>query len=196
MRKPTVLVAALFVCVVATAAGAAEYVIKPGSPNQVIFTSKAATETFQGKTDQMTGSFSVDPAAVGDSLTVNVAVDLASLDTGIKKRNQHMAENHLETKKYPKAVFKGATLRSGNGTALVVGTPATFEVEGAFTLHGVTRRLRTTVEVLLKDASTIEFKTAFPVPLADYKINRPKFLFLKLGEVQEITVTGTAKLAS
>jgi len=30
------------------------------------------------------------------------------------------------------------------------------------------------------------------VPLADYKIDRPKFLFLKLGEVQELTVSGVA----
>jgi hypothetical protein len=68
-------------------------------------------------------------------------------------------------------------------------------VEGAFTLHGVTRRLRASVEVLLTDASTLQFKATFPVALPDYNISRPKFLFLKLGEVQELAVTGTAKLA-
>jgi polyisoprenoid-binding protein YceI len=142
----------------------------------------------------VTGRISVDPAQVGDSVVVYIEVDMASLDTGLGKRDQHMRDNHLETKKYPKAVFQGATLRGGSGVALT-GTPAKFEIEGAFTLHGVTRRLRTTVEVVLKDARTIEFKTEFPVALPDHKIERPKFLFLKLAEVQQVAVTGTATLS-
>jgi polyisoprenoid-binding protein YceI len=121
-----------------------------------------------------------------------IEVDMASLDTGLGKRDQHMRDNHLETKKYPKAIFQGATLRSGAGSALVEGTPVTFDVEGAFTLHGVTRRMRAEIEVTLKDPGTLEFKTAFPVALADYKIDRPKFLFLKLAEVQQVAVTGRA----
>ena len=61
-------------------------------------------------------------------------------------------------------------------------------------VHGVTRRMRATVEVLLKDDRTLQFKTEFPVALADHKIDRPKFLFLKLADVQQIAVTGTATL--
>jgi polyisoprenoid-binding protein YceI len=172
---------------------AAEFVVKPGSPNQVVFTSKATTETFQGKTDKVQGRIVLDPASVADSVLVHIEVDLASLDTGIGKRNQTMRDDYLETKKYPRAVFDGVTIRSGAGKPLG-GDPA-FEVEGNFTLHGVTRRLHATVEVLQKDARTLEFKAAFKVPLADYKITRPKFLFLKLGEVQDVAVTGTATLA-
>jgi polyisoprenoid-binding protein YceI len=170
---------------------AAQFVVKGGSPNEVVFTSKAASESFQGKTSQMSGSIALDPAQVGDSVIVHIEVDLTKLDTGISKRDQHMRENHLETDKYPKAIFDGVSVKTA-GATLSVGTPATLDVEGNFTLHGVTRRLRTTVEVLLKDARTLTFKTTFPVPLADYKIDRPKFLFLKLGEVQEIAVSGIA----
>ena len=172
---------------------AAEFVITPGQPNQVVFTSKATAETFQGKTDRMTGRIDLDPASIGDSVAVHIEVDLASLDTGIGKRNQTMRNDYLETKKYPTAVFDGATLVSGGGRALAAD-PA-FEVEGTFSLHGVTRRLRATVDVTQKDAHTLEFKAAFKVPLADYNITRPKFLFLKLGEVQEVEVTGTAVAA-
>src|SRR4030095_12424028 len=102
-----------------------------------------------------------------------------------------MRQNHLETDKYPRATFDGVSVKTA-GAALVAGTPSKLEVEGNFTLHGVTRRLRTTVEVLLKDEHTLQFRAAFNVPLADYKIDRPKFLFLKLGEVQELAVTGAA----
>jgi len=176
----------------ATSVHAAEFVVKAGQPNRVVFTSKAATETFSGQTDQMRGHIVVDPAQVGDSVVVHIEVDLASLDTGIGKRDQHMRDNHLETGRYPKATFDGVSVKPAGTDPLAIGTAKKFDVEGSFTLHGVTRRLKTTVEVLLKDARTLEFKTAFPVPLADYNIARPKFLFLKLGEVQEITVAGTA----
>jgi polyisoprenoid-binding protein YceI len=188
--KRIIVLAALF-SLLAVAVHAAAFVVKPGKPNEVVFTSKAASESFQGRTDQMTGSIAVDPAQVGDTVAVHIEVDLKSLNTGIGKRDQHMRENHLETDKYPKAIFDGVSVKNGSG-ALVAGTPAKLEVEGNFTLHGVTRRLRTTVEVLLKDERTLQFKSAFNVPLADYKIDRPKFLFLKLGEVQEITLTGVA----
>jgi len=195
MRSKFVSLVGLVVIFCAAQLHAAEFKVKPGSPNEVVFTSKAITEEFQGRTDQMTGSIVVDPAGVGDSILVHIEVDLASLDSGLGKRDQHMRDNHLETKKYPKAVFDGATVTGGDGAALTADDPATFEVEGSFTLHGVTRRLHTTVEVRLKDPGTLEFKTDFPVALADHNISRPKFLFLKLAEVQQVSVTGTATLA-
>lgn len=195
MQTLRVTAATLLLLSSSVAVRAAEFVVKPGKPNDVVFTSKAATETFQGRTDQIKGRISVDPANVVDSVTVELDVDLTTLKTGIGKRDQHMRDNHLETKKYPRAVFKGATLR-GADTRVLSGVPVKLEVEGDFTLHGVTRRLRANVEVTLRDPTTLEFKTTFPVPLADYKIDRPKFLFLKLGEVQEVAVTGTAKLSS
>lgn len=170
---------------------AAQFVVKPGSPNEIVFTSRAASESFQGRTNQISGTIVVDPSAIGDSVAVRVEVDLKSLNTGIGKRDQHMRENHLETDKYPTAVFSGVAV-IGGGPALATSTPSKLDVEGSFTLHGVTRRLRTTVEVTLKDEKTLQFKTTFNVPLADYKIDRPKFLFLKLGEVQEVSVSGVA----
>jgi polyisoprenoid-binding protein YceI len=173
-------------------ARAAEFVVKAGPPNKVVFISKAATETFEGKTDRIDGRIVVDPAGVQDTVVVRLEVDMASLDTGIGERNKHMKKNHLETSKYPKAVFEGATLLGPEGATLAAGKAVAFDCEGDFTLHGVTRRLRVTVEVTLADERTLSFKTSFKVPLADYNISRPKFLFLKLGEVQDVVVEGVA----
>lgn len=192
MRTARVLILAL---VLASPVSAAEFVVKPGAPNKVVFTSKAATETFSGKTDRMSGSIVVDPAAVGDSVAVRIAVDLASLDTGIGKRNQHMRENHLETEKYPEAVFEGASVRGPAGASLAPGRTVAFDVEGTFTLHGVAKRMRVTVHVTARDERTLAFETTFPVTLADHAISRPKFLFLKLGETQTVTVSGVAVAA-
>jgi len=161
-------------------------------------------ETFQGKTSRLEGTIDVDPARLADSATLHFEVDMASLDTGIAKRNQHMRENHLETAKYPRAIFDGAVLHGTGGASLVAGKPTTLDVEGAFTLHGVTRRIRIPVEVTYKPqgaggksgaaggAGAIAFKTTFPVSLVDYAISRPQFLFLKLADTQEVRVSGTA----
>src|SRR5262249_39436657 len=177
------------------AARAAVFNVKPGPDSKVVFTSKAPTETFQGKTNRMEGTLTLDPTAVGDSITVHLEVDLASLDTGKKMRNQHMREEHLETDKYPKAIFDGAAVLSPSAAKLEPGKAAQFEIEGTFALHGVTRRLRCPAEATFTPAGkggTIAFKAEFPVALPDYKITRPEFLFLKLAEVQQVTVSGVA----
>ncbi len=179
----------------AAPAFATEFRVKPGTPNKVVFVSKAASETFEGKTDRIEGHITVDPASPIDTVRVQLDVDMKSLDTGIGKRNTHMRENHLETDKFPKATFVGASVLAPKDAVLSPGKTVTLECEGDFTLHGVTKRLRVNVEVTPRDEKTLAFKTSFKVPLADYNISRPKFLFLKLGEVQEVTVEGIALAA-
>jgi polyisoprenoid-binding protein YceI len=172
-------------------ARAATFVVKPGAGTRVVFTSKATTETFEGKTDRLEGRIDLDPAAIGDSVTVHLECDLASLDTGSKLRNRHMRENHLETSRFPKAIFDGAAVLAGAGTRLEVGKPVKFEAEGTFTVHGVSRRLRCSAEVAWT-GSALSFTATFPISLPDYQIKRPEILFLKLAEMQQLRVSATA----
>jgi polyisoprenoid-binding protein YceI len=182
----------------ARAAGAGDFVVTPGGENKVVFISHAPVESFEGKTSKIEGHLILDPASVGDSIGVHLEVDLASLDTGIAKRNKHMRENHLETAKYPKAIFDGIAVHGPAGAKLESGKPTTFDVEGTFTLHGVSRRMRISVEASYEAKGAggrIAFKTAFPVGLSDYAISRPQFLFLKLAEAQDVKVSGVAVAA-
>ena len=175
-----------------------DYTVRPGKECKVVFVSRASMEKFEGKTDHLEGTLSVDPSALGDSASFRFEVDLASLDTGIQMRNKHMRENHLETAKFPKAVFEGGTLRAA-GARLEAGKPESLQVEGTFTLHGVARRIRITVAVTLRPdpaPGAIDFSTEFPVALADYAIGRPQFLFLKLADVQVVRVSGRAHAVS
>ena len=177
------------------AAPAAEFHVKPGGQNKVVFVSTAAMEKFEGKTNKLEGLILVDPAKLGDSVTVHLEVDMASLDTGIAKRNQHMRENHLETALYPKAIFDGATVSHAPGVGLASGAATGFDADGTFTLHGVSRRLRVHIDATYHpgaDGGSIEFHTEFPVTLGDYRISRPEFLFLKLAETQDVRVNGVA----
>lgn len=186
---------AAFMLSMPLAARADTFEVFPGTESKVVFTSRAPMETFQGKTNRIEGKIVVDPTSLGDSVTVDFAVDLASLDTGINKRNEHMRKNHLETDKYPKAVFTGATVLDPKTAHLEPGKTVPIDIEGTFTLHGVSRRLRTTVEVgyvANGGASQLKFRTGFKVKLSDYDIRRPEFLFLKLADAQDVQVSGMA----
>ena len=180
------------VALLATPVFADTWEIRPGPGSSVTFVSKAPMETFNGKTDQISGKITLDPARVVDSVTVHMEIDLASFDTGKEKRNRHMRENHLETDKYPTAVFSGVTVIEPRGVTLDVGKEITFDVIGTLDLHGVKRRLSARVKVKRKSDGSLEFEATFPVILSDYQISRPKFLFLKLNETQDVTVTAKA----
>ena len=165
------------------------------SGNRVTFLSKAPLETFEGKTSQISGYVVLDPTHVAGKVTLHFEVDLASLDTGKSKRNAHMRERHLETDTYPTATFDGATVIEGSAPALVAGTPITFEVEGDFEIHGVKRRTLVHAEVTLStdgEREALNIVARFDVALSEHEISRPKFLFMKLNDIQKVTVELTA----
>jgi polyisoprenoid-binding protein YceI len=178
----------------AAAAAPIRFQILPGAAgNQVSFLSKAPLETVEGKTNQVSGSVVVDPADLAAGCEVEVTVDLASLDTGIGKRNQHMRENHLETDRFPQAVFRADSL-SGAPALLAAGAPVPFTLVGDFSLHGVTHRIAVPATVTLSaDGMALAVTAAFTVKLADYSIARPQFLVMKLDELQQVSVALTAQ---
>lgn len=176
----------------ATPVFADTWVISPGG-GEIVFVSKAPMETIVGKSDQVSGTITLDPARVVDSVSVHIEINMASLDTGKEKRNRHMRENHLETEKYPTAVFDGATVVQPRGVTLETEKEIAFDVVGTLDLHGVKRRLSAKVKVKRTSDGSLEFEAKFPIILSDYEISRPKFLFLKLNETQDVTVKATAR---
>jgi hypothetical protein len=74
------------------------------------------------------------------------------------------------------------------GTSLLPGQSAAFTLTGTFELHGVSRRIAILCEATRREDGTLRATARFPVRLADYGIDRPKFLVLKLDEVQQVTV--------
>lgn len=185
----------LLLCLAEPALAASEtYVVVPGAPNEVVFESSAPLETFRGRSRALSGSLRLDPERLGDSVSVHFEVDLATLSTGLPRRDKHMRENHLEVATYPRATFDGVVI-DGPTKRLEPGAMATLDVEGTFAIHGARRRLRLRVETrLIRDQSgeRIQFRTTFPVSLANYAIPRPQFLILKLADVQKVSVHGVA----
>ncbi|MBM4116435.1 YceI family protein [bacterium] len=106
-----------------------------------------------------------------------------------------MRENHLETERFPVASFRADSLIAAPGR-LAPGETAVLTLAGELSLHGVTQPLLTPVSVTLSaDGAALAVRAEFTVKLADFAIPRPKFLVMKLDELQRITVRLSAQRA-
>jgi len=169
------------------------YAVAPGKGQEVVFASKAPMESFEGRTDQASGTIVADFANLGAGCEVRIAVDLASLKTGIGMRDTHMRERHLETETYPQAVFSGSRVVAATPASLAPGGTARVTVAGTFDLHGVAREVELPVELALAADGTLTVRAQFNVLLTDHQIDRPKVLMLKLADEQKVSVVLTAR---
>jgi polyisoprenoid-binding protein YceI len=173
---------------------AAQFKITSGAEGNLIrFESKAPMESFEGSTKSISGTLAIDPAAIGETLDLMVEVDLATFDTGIKLRNQHMCENHFHTKEFPKSTFRGGKVLKGAGTSLTDGKEHEILLEGVLDLHGVQKTIQAPVKLTYSaEPAAVRMSTTFMVKLSDYEIPRPQMLFMKLSEDQKVTATMVA----
>ncbi len=192
MRATSILVLALLLAAAPAALGA-RYTVDAGGGSEIVFTSKAPLESFDGRTRQVSGWLEFDPADLRGPLEFAVAVDLASFDTGNRKRNGHMRDNHLETDTYPQAWFRGGTVLEAEPPALAVGGTALVRLRGELDLHGVVRPVECPAALSRAADGTLRIEAAFAVKLSDHAIDRPQFLVLKLNDEQQVAVTLTAR---
>ncbi len=124
--------------------GTVFYVADPMHRNTVSFTSRAPLEDMVGTTNMITGYFVFDPAQPTNGVRGSFTVPVASLDTGIPLRDEHLrSEAWLDAGAYDKITFVV------EDTADIVPVKATdtyqtFDVTliGPFTMHGQTSRMR------------------------------------------------------
>jgi len=189
MRHPgttTLLLTLLLVAI--GSARAARFEIQPKSDSEIVFTSKALWEKFDGKTKEVSGFVEVDPGNLRGDVELEVVVDLASFDTGMKKRNQHMRENHLETDEFPQAVFRGGKVLRAEPASLAPGDHGTLVLVGNLDLHGVKKDYEVTLEVERRTDGSLRIRGEFPVMLPDHQIERPQKLIVKLAEKQDVKI--------
>ena len=91
---------------------------------------------WRGKFDKSSGTIVLDKAK--GTGTVDVTVDTTSIDFGMPKLNEHaQSADMFDVAKYPTATYKGTLVNFKDG--------APTQVQGQFTLHGVTHPLTLTV---------------------------------------------------
>jgi polyisoprenoid-binding protein YceI len=96
----------------------------------------AGMSVWRGKFDHTSGTIVLDKAK--STGTVDVTVDASSIDFGMPKLNEHTSSAEmLDVAKYPTATYKGTLAGFKDG--------APTQVDGQFTLHGVTHPLTLTI---------------------------------------------------
>ena len=87
---------------------------------------------WRGKFDKSSGTIVLDKDK--STGTVDITVDTGSIDFGHEKLNEHArSPDMFDVAKFPTATYKGKLVNFKNG--------APTEVQGEFTLHGVTKPL-------------------------------------------------------
>jgi polyisoprenoid-binding protein YceI len=95
---------------------------------------------WRGKFDKSSGTIVLDKDKATGS--VEITVDTNSIDFGLEKLNEHARTPDLfDVAKYPTATYKGKLASFKNG--------APTEVQGEFTLHGVTKPLTLHIDSFL-----------------------------------------------
>ena len=97
-----------------------------------------------GKFDDFSGQIQLDEANPEQS-SVEVTINTASVDTGVKMRDDDLrSPNFFDAKKFPEITFKSTSVkRTGENTA---------DVTGNLSMHGVTKEVVLKVELLGKGA--------------------------------------------
>jgi polyisoprenoid-binding protein YceI len=91
---------------------------------------------WRGKFDKSSGTIVLDKAK--GTGTVDVTVDTTSIDFGMPKLNEHAKSPEMfDVAKFPTATYTGTLTNFKNG--------APTQVDGQFTLHGVTHPLKLTI---------------------------------------------------
>jgi polyisoprenoid-binding protein YceI len=112
----------LLAVVLSAPLSAAEYVIDPGHTSIHFRVGHFGFSKVQGRFNNVTGSFSFDPAAP-EASKVHVVVDVASIDTNHKARDDHMRDpTYFNVARYPNAVFRSTRIEvTGARTGRLTG---------------------------------------------------------------------------
>jgi polyisoprenoid-binding protein YceI len=132
-RAAIALVATLVGTAFGVTAAAQAYRIAPERTTAGFVMTELGILRQEGRFRRMSGTILLDPARAGGS--IDVAVDLSSVDTGWQVRDDFIrSEDMLDVARYPLLHFRS--------TRLVYHDRQIVAAEGAVTLHGVTKPMR------------------------------------------------------
>lgn len=130
-------------------AAPATYNIDPGHTYPSFETDhNGGLSLWRGKFNSSSGKIVLDKEA--QTGTVEIEVDVASIDFGLDRMNEHAkGPDFFDVAKFPKATYTGKLAKFQNG--------APTEVVGELTLHGVTKPLTLTIrKFLCKSVRNVE----------------------------------------
>ena len=161
-----------------------------GAHSRLGFTIKhMGVSDFNGQFDKFETKFTATKADFSDA-KVEFTADAASINTYIDKRDEHLrSEDFLNTAKYPEITFKSTSFKKAKGN--------NYDLEGDFTFHGVTKKIKLNAELVgsvenpQSKKTVTGFKVTGVIKRSDYGI-ATGFPVQMLGD--DINVTANLEL--
>jgi len=161
--------AALLVALVFTASSRAAdtYKIDPVHSSVMFRAKHVNTGYVWGRFRDVSGTFVLDEADPSKS-SFTVAIPVDSIDSNNEKRNAHLkSPDFFNAAQYPTISFKSTSVKKGEGNS--------YAVAGELTMHGVTKPLTLTVNLVgtgefPPGAHRAGLDTTFSVKLSDFQI--------------------------
>jgi len=186
-----------------TKTGAQTFYFKdPQNRNQLIFSSDAIVETFNGVTNDVRGEISFDPANLQNTLNGEILTSVKSIKTEIDARDEDLqSERWLNAEKHPELIFK---IREVNSLMNSGDNQVKISVTGDFTCNGRTKILTPDFTLKYLEESQLTKKRIsgdllsivgeFEVHLSDFGIHNA-FINSRVSEniVIRVNIVGTNK---
>lgn len=136
MKLPFALLSLMAVCTATPAFAADSYTIDPSHTYPSFEADHMGISVWRGKFDKSSGAVTLDRA--GKTGTVDITIDMSSVDFGHAKLNEHVKGDQVfDVQKFPTAVYKGTSIKFDGDKPVAVN--------GELTLHGVTKPLQLTI---------------------------------------------------
>ncbi|MBI3071985.1 MAG: YceI family protein [Deltaproteobacteria bacterium] len=180
------------------------FTAKPNGWSRVTFESDAPIESIVGVSTKVEGTIEVDPAAAKEGTKGKIEIDVASLNTGIALRDDHLrSKMWLDAEAHPKLTFELEKIK-GIG-ALKAGKYVKGKARGKLTVKGQTREVTLPVRVGLFEipegmkkqmpelkGDLLRVSTQFELKLSDYGVQVPAMLGMKVSDKIKIRVDVSA----
>jgi polyisoprenoid-binding protein YceI len=98
---------------------------------------------------------------------------------------EHFNENYMESSVFPKATFKGKILNFD--AKKLSATKTAYDLEGDLTIHGVTKKIKTKINLTL-NGTKISTTSVILVKPQDFKIEIPSLVKEKIAENIKVSV--------
>lgn len=146
----------------------------------------ADKRTTSGSTKHVTGQATIKDGTVEEA---HIAVDMASLTTDKKVRDQNMKTKLFEVTKYPESTF---TLTEPADVSAVPddGSLVTVPLTGDLTIHGQTKSVSQDFQVV-RDGDTIVLGGDIPINRLDFGIETPEMIAARISDTGEVNVRVT-----
>ena len=185
----------LLVCLSASAEPRTWTLQKPSA--RIRFTVEAPLDAIHGASTGLAGTltFAEESWASGAG---RIRIDLTGFTTGLSLRDEDLRDQFFQSDRFPEATLILTGLERVSAAALTLDADSQADAVGTLSLHGQTHPVRIPITVRLTELAgqrDLLVRGSFDVTMADYGIERPARLFLKLGTVARVSFDATFRAA-